>query len=116
MMWATYRALRTNDVPPRALEAFEAELHMGVAEAVSAQMRVATLDRQLYERITPRVSLIIRLAGDTFDVLVAAGADVSAHREDLQNQNRQALDFVKAVPGDFAELLRSGRSLEGATE
>jgi len=112
MMWATYRALKTNYVPPRALEAFESELHLGVAEAVSAQMRVATLDRQLYERITPRVSLIIRLAGDTFDVLVAAGADVSAYREGLQNQNRQALDFVKAVPGDFAELLRSGRSLE----
>jgi hypothetical protein len=60
MMWATYKALEGRSVPASAVTAYEAELHRYIADMVSAQTLVSAVDRQLYERVTPGVSKLIR--------------------------------------------------------
>jgi hypothetical protein len=106
MMWATFKALNQNEVTAATLKAYEEELHEGIASSVGAQMHVAAFQRELYERITPHVSKMIELGGDTYRLLSEASIDFPSNSQKLLARNGQALMFIKTLPKDFADMLR----------
>jgi hypothetical protein len=106
MMWSTYKAVNSAQIGREELLAYELEYHEAVADMVKSQMHISTLDRALYKRITPLVSETIALGGDTFLALTAA-VEGSANEETLVDFNRQALNLIKRIPTDLANLLRT---------
>jgi hypothetical protein len=104
IMWATFKALDASKVVAATLKA--KELHQGIADVVEAQMHVAAFNRNLYERVTPRVSEIIKLGGNTYQLLSAAMSDFDSTRQQLLDRNGEALTFIKKLPQEFENLLR----------
>ena len=104
MMFSTFRALEANEVMPDLINEYRVELHEGVASSVGAHMRLATLDQALYDRITPQVSLVIRLGGRTFTDLSRASIDFATHAPVLLDRNGVALRFLEDLPLELAGI------------
>jgi hypothetical protein len=100
--------LRHNDVrrpSPNVLESHESEIHELISGAVALQVKLAALDKSTYERVAPYVSTLINLSED-----VDAAVDTYKEREkpaaaELQACNERALDYVKKLPSEIANLL-----------
>jgi hypothetical protein len=107
MMWATYKAITSEAFDGEGLSAFEAEFHSGVAAMVGAQMNIAALDHELFQKVTPLISEAIDLGGDTYVGLKAAVEDAKACADELGRCNERALSLIKRLPSELANLLRS---------
>ena len=106
MMWATYKALNTQRVSNDTLQHYETELHQAIADLVSAQMFAATLNRSLYEKVTPLVSEAIALGSETYEALLEATRNMVSATNDLQTTNQKALAFIKGIPTELADMLQ----------
>jgi hypothetical protein len=106
LMWFTYQTLRSGGPPsPNVLESHESEIHELISGAVALQVKLAALDKSTYERVAPYVSTLINLSED-----VDAAVDTYTEREkptaaELQACNERALDYVKKLPSEIANLL-----------
>jgi hypothetical protein len=104
--WSIHKALNAGNFTNNHLENFEIELHKGIADMVSAQLHIAALDKALYDRVTPRISELIKLGSNTLAALSDALESDSQVEARLSSCRAEARSLTKIIPEEFGDILR----------
>ena len=107
MMWVTWKALQHDcSITVDEVTQYEKEYHQLIGDIVSAQMVLASVNSETYERITPIVSETIKVGSTTYEALLEATSHSKKRRDSLLKANREAFSLIKVIPKQVADIIR----------
>ena len=106
IMWFSYNMADANSAPDQhAIQEYSAETNHLISDVVSAQVRLAALDRIAFDKITPSVSEAIHLSEQVDDALDVLREHRDQGRTAILECNSAALSYIKDLPGRIANLI-----------
>jgi hypothetical protein len=105
MMWTTYRVNRTNANLKEIVDTYGKESHELIGRLVSSQIRLAALDMNAYQKVTPFISNAINLSEEVDRAISLFQQDSRESREAVRECNHKALAFIKELPEQMGNTI-----------